>query len=69
MGSWGDPEDLTREQVRAVVAEPLEALLREEAVRLDNRVRKRLERPLAGFYPTHPTPAEWMAEPLERSAG
>lgn len=64
----GDPEDLTREQVRAFVDEPLDALLREEGVRLADRIRKRLERTLVGFDPTHPTPAEWMAGTLERRA-
>ena len=65
----GDPDDLSRDQLHAFVAEPLDALLREEGVRLDARSRRRLERSLLTFDPTHPTPEEWLSGTAERLAG
>ena len=65
----GDPDDLSRDRLRAFVAQHLATLLREEGVRLDDRQRARLERSLLRFDPTHPTPEEWMTGSLAKLAG
>ncbi len=57
----GDPDDLSRDQIRAFLAQHLATLLREEGIRLGDRRRARLERTLATFDPAHPTPEEWMS--------
>lgn len=67
--SGGDPDELTREQVRCFVDRQLGTLLREEGVVLADRDRHRLERTLLAFDPRHPTPEEWMAAHDARLAG
>ena len=64
----GDPDDLTRDQVRTFLSNQLDLLLQEEGVRLAPRTRKRLERDLLGFDPHNPTPEEWMTGAVERLA-
>ena len=59
--SGGDPDDLTREQVRVFVDRHLSALLSEEGCRLDRRARARLEKRLLRFDPRYPTPEERLA--------
>ena len=57
----GDPDALTRRQVRLFVDQQLGGLLSEEGIRLEGRQRRRLEFSLLDFDPDHPTPAEWLA--------
>jgi len=64
----GDPDDLSRQQLRAFVAQHLETFLREEGVRLGDRQRARLELTFCAFDPSHPTPEQWMPGTEERFA-
>ena len=57
----GDPDDLSRDQVRVFVEQHLSALLAEEGCRLDRRARARLEKRLLRFDPRFPTPEERLA--------
>ena len=59
--SGGDPDDLSRAQVRVFVEQQLGSLLAEEGGRLEPRARRRLERRLLAFDPRYPTPEERLA--------
>ena len=69
--SGGDPDELTTERAHYFVANNLSALLAEEGVCLERRVRRRLERSILRFDPRHPTPEEWIvriSEAVEEAA-
>ena len=57
----GDPDALTRDDVRRLLDRHLEALLREEGTRLSAWKRRGLARRILQFDPHHPTPEEWLA--------
>jgi hypothetical protein len=59
--SGGDPDELSRDQVRLFLERGLDPLLSEEGAALLPRARRRLERRLIAFEPDHPTPEEWAA--------
>ncbi len=60
-----DPDDLNRDGARYFVDHHLSALLAEEGISLGGRPRRRLERRILGFDPTHPTPEEWLGRIFE----
>ncbi len=63
----GDPDDMTREQAHIFIEDEMPAVFAEEGVVFEGRPRRRLERRLLAFDPTHPTPEEHVARPRERA--
>ncbi len=61
----GDPEILTRPEARLFVENDLDALLDEQGVSLDPRAKRRLEKSILRFDPSHPTPEEWITRLFE----
>ena len=64
----GDPDDLTRENVRTFLEQQLPVLLREEGAALSERGCRNLKRSVLAFNPEHPTPEEWLVQAIERQA-
>jgi hypothetical protein len=56
-----DPDALTREDLLAFCAGPIDGFLRAHGLRLRDRARRRLLATLARFDPRHPTPYERVA--------
>lgn len=64
----GDPDDLNREGAHDFVDHHLSSLLAEEGIHLGDRPRRRLERRILRFDPTHPTPEEWLGRVFEKKS-
>jgi hypothetical protein len=56
-----NPEDLSRPDAVAFCGAPLQSFLGEHGQRLSLRERRRLEKAVSRYDPSHPTPAEVMA--------
>ena len=56
-----DPEHLSRKAAIAFCGAPLQSFLAERAQRLSLRDRRRVEKAVSRYDPSHPTPAEVMA--------
>ncbi|MCH7709394.1 MAG: hypothetical protein IH884_12965 [Myxococcales bacterium] len=56
-----DPEHLTRQAAVAFCGAPLQRFLAERGQRLSLRDRRRVEKAVSRYDPSHPTPAEVMA--------
>ena len=66
--SGGDPDDLTRERAGLFLDQHLSPFLREEGITLEPRERRRLEKRIRRFDPSHPTPEEWMTKTMDALA-
>ncbi len=56
-----DPEDLSREAAISFCGTPLQSFLAERGQCLSLRERRRVEKAVSRYDPSHPTPAEVMA--------
>ena len=56
-----DPEDLSRQDTVAFCGAPLQSFLAGRGQRLSLRDRRRLEKAVSRYDPSHPTPEEVMA--------